>query len=212
MNKTPIFENFKCGICKTSPIKSICYRCITCQNYNLCASCEEIHGPKHGHNFLKLRSPKDFQLLSQKYQPKISDTTGRLRSKKLRAGKNYNPFSFQVIDKKALYNTLNNNDSLTIPITLKNDGEKDWPCPCFFTCLEEESNIVGDRVKMVKCEGKIGETYQFKIKLDLSRAKETELFTSVWCLKDETGENFGPKVMFKVYDMFQNGLQIKKKI
>lgn len=210
MDKTKKFihENMKCSFCNASSIKGILFKCITCTSYNLCEKCEKSQGQKHGHNFLKIRNNKDLQILKEKYS-KDSDSKGVLLCKKLRAGKKYNPLSFQVIDKKSLYCTKNNNDSITIPLTLLNDGENEWPSPCFFTCLEEESNIFGKRVKLVKCSGEKNSTYELRIKLDLSKVSKTGLFTSIWTLKNENGDDFGPKVIIKVSDVFEDKLQIK---
>ena len=45
--------------------------------------------------------------------------------------------------------------------------------------------------------------------IDLNNINKSGEYISVWCLEDENGVAFGPKVTIKVSDMFQEKLQLK---
>lgn len=54
-NFTIIHENVNCSECKIQPITGIRFKCIQCENFELCEFCEEI--VSHPHALLKLKTP-----------------------------------------------------------------------------------------------------------------------------------------------------------
>lgn len=57
--KTPVSSNIhvnvKCDKCNKIPIVGIRYKCAVCGDFDLCESCEEYFGEKHGHPFFIMR-------------------------------------------------------------------------------------------------------------------------------------------------------------
>lgn len=205
-------ENVQCSICKMYPIIGIRYKCLSCELYNLCEKCEEKFGRNHGHFFLKLRRASQLEMLQNNPASIIEEKNiayNRFRNAEKKLRNNKNNLCFQILEKKSFYYTKNNNNSLTIPIKLKNNGEKEWPSPCFFTCITEESNIFGKRVKISNCSIKKDETFSFSIKLDLRIINKTGYYTSAWIMRTENDETFGHKIIFKVSDDFEEKLKLK---
>lgn len=114
----------------------------------------------------------------------------------------------KVLNLNNLYITRNNNNFIPIELILKNTGDEQWPCPCFFTC-NEESEVKGNRIKLVKFTGKPGEEYKLKIKIILNNIKKTGVYKSIWQLRNEKGEAFGEKVEFIIKDIFEKDIKIK---
>ena len=54
-----IHNGIKCNNCNKNPIQGIRYKCLICDNYNLCESCEELNSEKNfhdpNHDFLRMR-------------------------------------------------------------------------------------------------------------------------------------------------------------
>ena len=186
-NSLPIHYNVQCSICKIFPITGIRYKCIECPSYNLCEKCEMQFGRNHGHCLLKLRNNTDINYF------KFNDQE--------------NFYSYKCVNKTKIFTTKNNNNSLTISVTLLNDGKNTWTAPCFFSCMEE-SYLKGERVK-IKNDIKPNEKCSFYIKVDLGKINKTGIYETVWCLKNEKGEKMGNNVVFKIKNSFENKLSIK---
>ena len=194
-----IHFGIKCQECQVYPITGIRYKCLKCDCYNLCEVCEDKFGKKHGHPLLKLRNTEQTQMYQKKYN---------ILENKLRHPVSLKP-TFKCVNSSLNFKTTNNNNFITIPIKLLNNGRMNWPLPCFFNCQKELSDIKGERVKIIKSSGESMKTADFQIKLDLNNINKSGDYISVWCLEDENGVAFGPKVTIKVSDMFQEKLQLK---
>ena len=193
-----IHFGIKCEECQTFPITGIRYKCIQCESYNLCEKCEEKYGMNHGHALLKLRNANQIDM----YQKKHNDQDNKLKGPKdniLPTFKLYSSLTFK---------TLNNNNCIRIPVQLLNNGRTNWPSPCFFTC-QEESEIKGEKHKINESELQPGKLVSFNLKLDLGKINKTGKYTSVYCLQDENGVQFGPKITFTVNDIFEEKLKLK---
>ena len=116
--------------------------------------------------------------------------------------------TFNCENTKLNFKAKNNNNYIHIPVTLSNNGNEKWPVPCYFACLEDLSEIKGEKIKLL-CEGEPGIKTNFNIKIDLSNISKTGEYASVWSLCDEKGDFFGPKVTFKVNDVFEDKLKLK---
>ena len=40
-------QNIKCDICGKCPIEGIRYKCLECNDFDLCENCESVHGHQH---------------------------------------------------------------------------------------------------------------------------------------------------------------------
>ena len=193
-----IHFGIKCDECQTFPITGIRFKCIQCNSYNLCEKCEEQYGKNHGHVLLKLRNSNQIDMYQKKHNCQIN---------KLKAQKVNNLPTFKI-NSSLTFKTLNNNNSIRIPVKLLNCGRTKWPSPCFFTC-QDESEIKGERHKINEYEIQPGKLINFNLKLDLSKVSKTGNYNSVYCLQDENGVQFGPKIIFTVNDIFEKRLKLK---
>ena len=194
-----IHSGIKCQQCQIYPITGIRYKCLNCDCYNLCEVCEKQFGSSHGHPLLKLRNIEQTEMFQKKYNTKED---------KLKQPIDPKP-TFKCVNSSLTFKTINNNNSISIPIKLVNNGKTNWPLPCFFNCEKEESDIRGDKIKINICSGEIMKTVEFKVKLDLSSINKSGDYISVWNLEDEKGVSFGPKVTIKVNDNFEEKLKLK---
>ena len=194
-----IHQGIKCDICQKVPIIGIRYKCLQCKSYNLCEDCEKKEGMNHGHLLLKLRDNK---------QIKMVVNANAKKEVKLKSHPNPKPQS-KCLNTTMRYKTVNNNNFITIPVKLMNNGKTNWPLPCFFTCNDYISKVKGERVKLSNIKGQPGEIVEFNIKLDLSQIKKTGDYTSVWSLRDENDVQFGQKFIFIINDTFKQKLELK---
>jgi len=194
-----IHHGIKCDICQKVPIIGIRYKCLQCKSYNLCEDCEKKEGMNHGHLLLKLRDNK---------QIKMVVNANAKKEVKLKSHPNQKPQS-KCLNTTMRYKTVNNNNFITIPVKLMNNGKTNWPLPCFFTCNDYISKVKGERVKLSNIKGQPGEIAEFNIKLDLSQIKKTGDYTSVWSLRDENDVQFGQKFIFIINDTFKQKLELK---
>ena len=193
-----IHKGIKCSLCQKFPIVGIRYKCVKCKSYDLCEECEKTQGPKHGHNFLKLINNKQISMIPNNTKKEV-----KLKSPPLQKPQS------KCINKSMRVKTMNNNNSIVIPVKLVNNGKTNWPLPCFFTCEENISKVKGERVKLGNIKGEPQETVEFNIKIDLSNVNKTGDYVSVWCLRDENGVQFGSKFLFVVKDIFKSKLELK---
>ena len=205
-----VHKNSKCSNCGMSPIEGIRYICITCQTYELCSSCEKKYGEKHGHQLLMLRRPDDLE----KYKDYIFKKKDLKKIDEIEKEKKFDitKCSSTCKNLKEIYTTRNNNNFIPIEIILKNNGNEQWPSPCFFSCNEEESDVKGERIKLSKCKGLAGEECKIKFKIILKNIKKTGTYKSVWQLKNENGEVFGQKFLFVIKDIFEREIKLKEDV
>ena len=198
--ETLIHHGIKCNACQKFPIVGIRYKCIQCKSYDLCEQCERKFGEKHGHLLLKLRNNEQIKMMANKYNPKEKEL-------KLKSKPNQKLICKCVSSLK--FKTVNNNNSINIPVTLINEGNCNWPLPCLFCRYESITKIKGNRVKISKIKGEPGEKVEFNIKLDLSNIKKTGNYPSVWNLQDENGNILSQNVIFFISDTFKDKLKLK---
>ena len=194
-----IHSGIKCSICQKFPIIGIRYKCLQCNSFDLCEDCEKKEGVNHGHILLKLRNNKQINMLTKK------DIKKEI---KLKAPANEKPL-VKCLNTSMRFKTVNNNNFIVIPVRLMNAGKVNWPVPCFFSCEEDHSKVKGERVKLGIITGEPWEKVASNIKLDLSNVNKTGEYISIWSLRDENGERFGPLFLFYVNDTFNKKLQLK---
>ena len=207
-----VHKNSKCSKCGSSPIEGIRYICMQCLTFQLCQSCENKYGKQHGHPLLKLRRADDFDKFKNYiFKPKDLEKLNKIEDNEEEAKINIYKCKSTCTNLKEVYTTLNNNNFIPIDLFLRNNGDEQWPSPCFFTCDEERSKIKGERVKISNFSGLPGEQYKVKIKINLKNIKKTGTYTSVWQLKNENGEEFGEKFIFNINDIFEKKTKEKGK-
>jgi len=194
-----IHYGIKCHICQIFPITGVRYKCLKCNSYDLCEECEAKYGKSHGHPLLKLRNTDQTDMYEKKY---------KIKDNKLKQAILVRP-TFKCENSSLYFKTKNNNNFINIPVKIINNGNEKWPSPCYFTCLEELSEIKGKKVKIIKCSGESGVKVNFNIKINLSNINKSGEYVSIWSLQDENGVSFGPKVTFKVNDTFEEKLKLK---
>lgn len=199
-----IHQGIKCSSCQKFPIVGIRFICLQCKSYNLCEDCENKFGKNHGHSLLKLRNNQQIKMVKDRNKLQEKEIKLKSRPREIPSCKCMNP--------SLKFKTVNNNNSINIPVTLFNDGKCKWPMPCFFTCEDNLSFIKGNRVKIWKIKGEPGEKIEFNIKIDLSKIKKTGDYPSIWSLRDENGEQIGRNFNFVIKDVFKDKLQLKPKI
>jgi len=195
-----IHHGIKCDLCQKVPIVGIRYKCLQCKSYNLCEECEKKEGMNHGHLLLKLRDNKQITMVGNKEKKEV-----KLKSQPIQ---NQKPQS-KCLNTTMRYKTVNNNNFITIPVKLMNNGKTNWPSPCFFACNDYISKVKGERIKLSKIKGIPGETVEINIKIDLSQINKTGDYTSVWSLRDQNGVQFGQKFIFIINDTFKEKLELK---
>ncbi len=205
-------KNSKCSKCGKSPIEGIRYFCMQCLTFELCQSCEKEYGKEHGHPLLKLRRADDFDKFKNFiFKPKVLEKLNKIEENEEEIRIDITKCKSTCTNLKYVYTTLNNNNFIPIEVILVNNGNEQWPSPCFFTCDEEVSDIKGERVKITQFSGLSGEEYKLKIKINLKNIKKTGIYISAWQLKDEKGDVFGQKFIFNVKDIFEKEIKEKQK-
>ena len=155
-----------CQKCQVFPITGIRYKCLKCDNYDLCEYCEKIFGKEHGHPLLKLRNTNQTNMYENKYNKKD------YKLKQVKKPNTSNP-TFKCINSTLNFKTINNNNFINIPIKLLNNGNIKWPLPCYFKCQDELSDIKGKRVKITKASGEPWKDVEFNVKIDLSNINKS---------------------------------------
>jgi hypothetical protein len=159
-----------------------------------------------------LRRADDFDKFKNYiFKPKDLEKLNKIEDNEEEAKINIYKCKSTCTNLKEVYTTLNNNNFIPIDLFLRNNGDEQWPSPCFFTCDEERSKIKGERVKISNFSGLQGEQIKIKIKINLKNIKKTGTYTSIWQLKNENGEDFGEKFIFNVNDIFEKKTKEKEK-
>lgn len=207
-----VHKNSKCSKCGKFPIEENRYICMQCLTFQLCESCENKYGKQHGHLLLKLRRADDFDKFKNYiFKPKALEKLNIMEENEEETSIDIYKCKSTCTNLKEVYTTLNNNNFIPIDLFLRNNGDEQWPSPCFFTCNEEKSEIKGERVKITKFSGLSGEQYKIKIKINLKNIKKTGTYISVWQLKNENGEAFGEEFIFNVNDIFEKKTKEKER-
>ena len=198
-NETVVHYNCKCSKCGQSPIKGIRYYCLQCPNFNYCSLCERRYGERHGHQLLMLRRAEDYEMFKNFVK---KDSLLEYFSEDEEKIIDLSKCQVSAMNLKKTYVTRNNNNFIPIELIIKNTGEEQWPSTCYFTC-DENSQVKGEKVKLSRGAGKVGEEYTLKIKIILSNIKKTGTYKSIWQLKDEKGDEFGEKFTIIIKDIFE---------
>ena len=107
-----IHNNITCNECKVCPIIGYRYKCLECQDYNLCEKCEKI--VEHEHNFIKYVNEE------KKYYKE-----------------NDNEYSYECLSNKMNVSIYEGDKIASLRIIVKNNGKLKWTEQ---TLLTQENN------------------------------------------------------------------------
>ena len=125
-----VHKGIKCNECNCPEIVGPRFKCLKCNDYNLCQKCEEETEHYIDHIFIKIYqndsdSQVDYDSLDMKY--KIE-------------GLNYFVYQNNYKFKRNMTNTMR--------IKLKNNGNLDWEFGFKFHCLNDYSELVGESISI----------------------------------------------------------------
>ena len=125
-----VHKGIKCNECNCPEIVGPRFKCLKCNDYNLCQKCEEETEHYIDHIFIKIYqndsdSQVDYDSLDMKY--KIE-------------GLNYFVYQNNCKFKRNMTNTMR--------IKLKNNGNLDWEFGFKFHCLNDYSELVGESISI----------------------------------------------------------------
>ena len=139
----PVHIGISCDNCKCQNIIGPRYKCTVCVNYNLCSKCEEISNHDINHIFVKIKKPN--------YNENLNiDSTLTYKTEGLN-------FSFSPACVKFKRDSVNIQD-----IIITNTGRINWKRGFYFKCLEDFSELIGDK-------------HIFNIKLDSEKEIHVQL-------------------------------------
>ena len=128
-------EGIKCNVCFKSPIVGYRYKCVNCNNYNLCEECEEANEKSnaHPHFFIKMakyiqnNNDNDNFIHEQFKNRKKNDDEDDNEFSIIKFG-NKKDYSIEIINKDNLNPSIEEGkDNLNIKLIIKNNGAKQWP-------------------------------------------------------------------------------------
>ena len=175
-----IHKGIKCNGCNCNEIVGPRFKCIICQDFNLCSKCEKYNEHDIDHILLKIYHPDSDENIQNYPKYKVE-------------GLNYSI-------NKSHFNFSKKKDNI-INVVIKNTGKLNWGSGFMFHCLNEYSDLRGESVSIkrnLECGNeeeisiKFGETYN---KSNLSR-KDKKEFVSYWQMFNEKDMPFGEVFQF----------------
>lgn len=186
-----IHKDIKCNQCNEENIKGIRYKCLQCQNFNLCSNCEAKNEHDPNHIFIKIRKPlKDEEELLMKENRQLKYKN--------------NEYNYSVNIKDIIFNMeKKENDMLVQQITLKNIGNEAWRAGTVFKCLSD-SKIKGNDFQI---ECKVNKDQTINIELIFDDIKDSILpsvneYLVYYQMFNSNNEAFGNISKFRI--LFQN--------
>ena len=146
----------KCDNCEKENIKGIRYKCMNCENYNLCSECESLNKHNPNHILIKIRknieNEDELNLKIKNINLKYEDIQN---------------FTAEVVSKDfEEYNGNKKPDKLVFYVSLKNYGEKILEKGWSFKCLTEDSELEGCDYHDEKNDLKTNESLEIKLFVD----------------------------------------------
>ena len=155
-----IHHGIECNECHMKEIKGIRYKCLNCENYNLCSSCEyeNVHDPSH--ILIKIRKSIENE---SEFESKVKNTNLKYKNTSIKFQTEFLHQEFQEFDEKQ------KPIKCEFFISLKNSGnetlEKGWS----FKCLKDISDLEGNDYNG---ENDLNINETLKIKLDIDDLQE----------------------------------------
>jgi hypothetical protein len=173
-----IHKSIKCNECNCPEIIGPRFKCIKCENYNLCSKCEEETEHNIDHIFIKIyKSNQDSEIDNHSLKIKYKNE-----------GLNYNVSQNNFRFKRKITNT--------IKLQIKNTGTKNWDNGFTFHCLDKHSELLGmsyNIMHVVEPQNDVDATLIFNLDdnqnclNDITRS----LFVSYWQMFDKNDLPFG---------------------
>ncbi len=166
-----------CNNCNCENIIGPRYKCTVCPNYNLCSKCEEISNHDINHIFVKIKKPN--------YNEKLNiDSTLTYKTEGLN-------FSFSPAFLRFKRDSVNIQD-----ILLTNTGRINWKKGFYFKCLEDFSELIGNKVIF---NTKLDPGKEIHVQLSFEKKKNEESlsqinkndYVSYWQMFTDDDEPFG---------------------
>ena len=176
----PIHKGIKCNGCKCNEIVGPRFKCIICEDFNLCSKCEKYIDHDIDHILLKIYHPDSNENIKNYIKYKVE-------------GYNYSI-------NQSHFNFDKNKDNI-INIVIKNTGKLNWGSGFMFHCLNEYSDLRGESVSIKsnlesgdeeEIRIKFGETYN---KNNLSKKYQKE-YVSYWQMFNDKDMPFGEVFQF----------------
>ena len=167
-------KGIQCKKCFKEPIIGIRYKCLQCDNYNLCQKCEEENSKESfhdkSHDFIKIRKTK------QKEKEKI--------------------YSYDCPNMLNLAEYIGEGtDKIDLKIILNNNGNENWPKGKTKLIFDESSPIKGDDINLEPQN--IGEEKSYIVKLkNMGKMKmgEYKCFLNF----NVEGKNYGEQIIILI--------------
>ena len=166
-----------CNNCNCENIIGPRYKCTVCPNYNLCSKCEEISNHDINHIFVKIKKPN--------YNENLNiDSTLTYKTEGLN-------FSFSPASLRFKRDSVNIQD-----ILLTNTGRINWKKGFYFKCLEDFSELIGNKVIF---NTKLDPGKEIHVQLSFEKKKNEESlsqinkndYVSYWQMFTDDDEPFG---------------------
>ena len=186
-----VHTGIKCNKCNNENIQGIRYKCLQCQDFNLCKECEAQSDHDINHILIKIRKPlKEEEELLMQMNREI-----KYKNNKYDYSVNTKDLIFEMEKKE--------NDLIMQQITLQNVGEEPWKPGTVFKCLPE-SKLKGNDFSL-GCKVNKGQTVNIEIIFDNfkdSLISSVNEYTIYYQMFNSNNEAFGDITIFKV--IFQN--------
>ena len=173
-----------CDNCGMKDIIGVRYKCIQCENYNLCQNCEIKNCHDINHIFIKIKMPLyDEKRFSEKIDKNLV----------------YIKDGFDYIIEPKIINFKNGNSKFTQNVILKNSGSENWPKNFSFKCIKNQF-LNGNDVQLgknVKSGGSVNFDLSFN-KVNEEENEEQKEYVICYKLIDDNDEQIGDVVEFKV--------------
>ena len=105
--------------------------------------------------------------------------------------------------------TRNNKTSLKTVLKLKNTGKVSWPNPCYLKCIENQSQIHGETIKITNVVEPQKEI-EIDVVFDLTKVNTNGTYISKWQLQNMNRAFFGQIFTFDIKCIYDEKLKIKE--
>jgi hypothetical protein len=182
-----VHSSVTCDGCQVSPITGVRFKCIVCNDYDLCAACEEGNVHDVQHPLLKIRVPRSDERAGSPFRG------GRRGNNKCRR-------SFaKFIEDLTIPDRCNcaPGEIKTKVWKLQNVGSMDWPAGYKAVCVSGEGSI-DDKSREVNLPA-VPAGAEFEVKVQVNVPKTPGRYVSNFKLVNLEGEKFGPKIWLDFY-------------
>ena len=143
-------EGIKCNVCFKLPIIGYRYKCVSCNNYNLCEECEEANEKSNAHPHFFIKMAKYIQnnndndnFIHEKFKNRKKNDNDDDNDFNIIKFGNKKDYSLEIINKHNLNPSIpEGEDKLDIELIIKNNGAKQWPENGAKLVFNENKNLI----------------------------------------------------------------------